>query len=328
MRYLKILNRFCKAVPMWFRLKKEFNPQIAWWMCYVFVLPSKRTDTAYMEAMRRYFAEDLREIVEEYRSGHKSTKIVKEMPYIPVWTCWLTGNKAMPELVRLCYQRMKKEVPSAIAKVILITLDNYAEYIDIPQYILQKYNSGIISPAHFSDVIRFCLLSKYGGMWLDSTVYTSNTIPEEYLMSNYYTQKTSDPKLYLNEPSRAQWCGFIWGGKQGNLLFSFVRDGLFSYWKKYDSVIDYIFFDYIIMTAHDYIPQVREMMDKQAPNNEHIWALWNEINEPYEEKKYEAICRNNIFHKLSYKANLKKIDENQRLTMYGYLCMANEQGEI
>ena len=327
MRYLKILVRFCKAIPTWFRLKKEFNSKIAWWMCYVFVLPSKRSSAAYMEALRRYFAEDLHEIVEEYLSGRTGTKTFKEMTYIPVWTCWLTGYKAMPEVVKLCYQRMKKAIPAETAKVNLITLENYAEYIDIPGYIVEKYHAGIIPPAHFADVIRFCLLSKYGGMWLDSTVYTSDAIPEEYLMADYYTQKTSTPELYLNEPSRAQWCGFIWGGRQGNLLFSFVRNGLFNYWKKYNSVIDYIFFDYIIMTARDYIPQIREMMEKQAPNNEYIWDLWKEINEPYEEKKYEAICRNNIFHKLSYKAKLKKTDENQRLTMYGYLCMESGKGE-
>ncbi len=325
MRYLKIIGRFCKAVPMWFRLRREFNPRVALWMCYVFVLPSKRSNAAYMEALRRYFSEDLREIVEEYLSGGGGDDTLGEMPFMPVWTCWLGGYESMPEIVKLCCQRMAEEIPAEMAKVVLITSENYGEYIDVPEYILEKYRSGIISPAHFSDVIRFCLLSRYGGMWLDSTVYVSDKIPKEYLTADYYTQKASIPEQHLNEPSRAQWCGFIWSGRKGNLLFSFVRDGLFHYWKKYDTVIDYIFFDYIIKTAHDCIPPIREMMDGQVPNNDHIWALWREINEPYDEKRYETICGGNVFHKLSYKADLRKTDGNQRMTMYGHLCAMNQR---
>lgn len=305
---------------MWFSLKSEFNAKVASWMCYVYILPSKKNDQ-YMTALKEYFKYDLAELVCKYQKkencfddkdcGKKNT----------IWTCWLTGYDSMPELVKLCFQRMIKSVPDDKAEVVLITLENYQQYIDIPNYIVEKYYTGIISPAHFSDVIRFCLLSKYGGMWLDSTVYVSGTIPNGYLEADYYTQKVGDVNRYPNEPSRAQWCGFIWAGKKNNLLFSFVRDGLFLYWKKYNTVIDYIFFDYIIMTAYNNIPFIKNMMDSLQPNNENIWDLWNVINDEFDEEVYLKICTSNIFHKLSYKGNLQKQTADGLQTMYGYLLM-------
>ncbi|VYT31220.1 Capsular polysaccharide synthesis protein [uncultured Blautia sp.] len=323
MRFLKIMMRFFKAIPMWFELKNEFNAKVALWMCYVYILPSQKNNR-YMAVLREYFKQDLSELVCKYKEKKNSFSDYRRDEKIPLWTCWLTGYESMPEVVKICFHRMTKSVPKDKVKVILVTLDNYSQYIEIPHYILEKYTKGVISPAHFSDVIRFCLLSKYGGIWLDSTVYVSEMIPINYIEADYYTQKVSDISLYLNEPSRAQWCGFIWAGKKNNLLFSFVRDGLFYYWKKYNTVIDYIFFDYIIITAYNGIPWIKNMIDSLQPNNENIWDLWNVINEKYDEEVYQKICKNNIFHKLSYKGDLQIQTVDGFQSMYGHLLMEDE----
>lgn len=325
MRYLRIINRLIHSIPMWFRMKREFNGEVALYLCLAYILPSKKGQR-YMNSLRDFFSDDLRELVRAYQSEKNVESESEDCDHkIPLWTCWLTGYENMPELVRLCYHQMIKRAPKNMVNIILITLDNYRDYVKIPDFIVEKYHKGMVSPAHFSDIIRFCLLSTYGGMWLDSTVYTSGNIPKEYFEAEYYTQKVRDKNRYPKEPSRAQWCGFIWAGKKGNLLFSFVRDGLFYYWEKYDFPIDYIFFDYIIMTAYDNIPAIRNMMDAQVPNNEEIWGLWNVINEEYNEKTFQMICENNIFHKLTYKGELRKKTASGARTMYGYL-LAEDKG--
>lgn len=315
-RVALIFMRALYCFLLWPKYVFEFNISVAFWMCWAYILPSKKNNR-YQNGIAKYFYRQLRPQIEKY----KKIKLLADMSpqRLTVWTCWLDGESAMPELVYMCYQRLKKMVDRKIAKVTLITLSNYEEYIDVPEYIVNKFKLGIISPAHFSDVIRFCLLSKYGGLWVDSTVYVSNYIPADYISSIYYTQKAGDSKKYIHEPSRAQWCGFIIGGNRNNLLFSFVRDALFQYWKNHSIVIDYIFFDYIIKTAYENVPTVRAIMDAQEPNNEHIWDMWQSINKKFDPTQFEEICCNSIFHKLTYKTKLLQHNEFGVQTFYGYL---------
>ena len=66
MRFLKIMMRFFKAIPMWFELKNEFNAKVALWMCYVYILPSQKNNR-YMAVLREYFKQDLSELVCKYK---------------------------------------------------------------------------------------------------------------------------------------------------------------------------------------------------------------------------------------------------------------------
>lgn len=318
MRFVLIFKRFLKSFALYFKLKHEFPAAIAFWMCYVTVLPSQK-GKRYMDALTRYFRRELSELIERYRNKGAAQAIPSNKGKTPVWTCWLTGYDSMPEPVKICYHSLQKRVPGDRAALTLITEQNYRDYIEIPEYIVKKYTENVISPAHFSDVIRFCLLSRYGGMWLDATVYASGEIPIEFIDAPYYTQKARDKNAYPNEPSRAQWCGFIWAGKPGNPLFSFVRDALFQYWKEHDAVVDYIFFDYVILAAYHGLPEVRKMIDEQEPNNERIWDLLRLLNTPFDDQAYRQLCESNLFHKLTYKSDFKKTDERNRETYYGHL---------
>lgn len=316
-RFFLIFKRFLHALKMWYPLRKEFNGNVAFWMCYAYVLPSQK-HSRYIEAIQRFFENDLSFLTQKYREIEDSMELSQDEE-ITIWICWLTGFKTMPEIVRICYDSVLKSVPSEKVVVKLITEQNYSDYVSVPSYIIEKYSQHIISPAHFSDILRFCLLSQYGGMWLDATVYVSDTISDSYLNVRYYTQKTKDRSRYPYEPSHAQWCGFIWAGCKGNLLFSFVRDGLFEYWKKYNTIIDYIFFDYIILTAYNGVPSIQRMMELQEPNNEHIWSLWDNMNRGFDNKTFSEICEKNVFHKLSYKRKLNERTIDGKITFYGYL---------
>ncbi|MBQ5671726.1 MAG: capsular polysaccharide synthesis protein [Oscillospiraceae bacterium] len=318
MRLIRIIGRVLESIPRFFQYRDEFNTQIAAWMCWAYVLPSRK-GKCYMSGLQQYFQQELSEITSQYLMQPHT---VSGCPPKILWCCWLSGEDTMPDLVRVCYQAMKQQAPEDV-QTVLITEKNYSQYISIPEYIVAKYRSGIISAAHFSDILRFCLLSQYGGMWLDSTVFTSGPIPDDIFSRDYYTQKAADPSQYPNEPSRAQWCGFIWAGAPGNPLFCFLRDGLLAYWKKHNAVIDYIFFDYIILTAYHNLPYVKEMMDHQEPNNEHIWALWQLMGQKYDMGVCAEVFHKNIFHKLSYKGNLTAYTTGGELTTYGWLIGEN-----
>ena len=119
-----------------------------------------------------------------------------EHPYI--WVCWFQCEENMPEVVRVCIDSIRKNAPKGV-KVVLITLDNVCDYVEFPDFILKKVKQGKISITHFSDVLRFSLLKKYGGLWIDSTVYVSRPIPVEYMkMPLYSIQNLSNEERYKN----------------------------------------------------------------------------------------------------------------------------------
>ena len=47
-----------------------------------------------------------------------------------VWVCWLQGLEKAPQLVKACIASIKRHVSQ---KVILITAENYLEFVNIPE---------------------------------------------------------------------------------------------------------------------------------------------------------------------------------------------------
>lgn len=317
-RILNIIKRSIKASKMYFNHVNEFGINATFWMCFRYVIPSYRKNI-YFNAMVSFFEKELHNVIERYKVYDKeeNTNVFSNVKK-NLWICWLDGLEKMPEITKMCFENVKRKVPSNI-NVVLITYENYQEYINIPDIIIEKHKNKQICSAHFADIIRFKLLSLYGGMWLDANIYVSENLPEYCFNVDYFTQKCVDKNRYWFEPSRAQWCGGIWSGRPGNILFSFLADSLVSYWEKHNIAIDYIFFDYIILAAYKNLERVNKMIEEQQPNNEEIWKLWECINDKFDILKYKEICSTNFLHILNYKIELNKYDEHGNETFYGYL---------
>ena len=86
----------------------------------------------------------------------------------PIWFCWLQGFEQAPPIVNACYSSLKRNIPDREIKV--IDGQNWREYVEMPEYIVKKWEKGRIPAALFSDLLRLELLVKYGGTWIDSTV--------------------------------------------------------------------------------------------------------------------------------------------------------------
>ena len=92
----------------------------------------------------------------------------------PVWVSWMQGYDKAPDIVKKCIDSIKA---STNHPVYIVTSENLNEYADIPDYISEKYASGIITNAQFSDILRMSLLSKHGGIWIDATVFAPKKLP-------------------------------------------------------------------------------------------------------------------------------------------------------
>ncbi len=106
-----------------------------------------------------------------------------------IWSMWWQGTENLPDVVKICYAGFRKYCGSHPVKI--LTRENFRDYVDLPDYIFDRVDSGAITITHLSDIMRFYMLYHYGGLWLDSTIYITDGIPDAVFEADYYTVKLS-----------------------------------------------------------------------------------------------------------------------------------------
>lgn len=284
-------------------------------------LISPGKSNAYIREIENYVDSNMQEFVQGYsiESMDEGKEKYPSSDKVPIWVCWWQGEESMPELVRMCYTRLKQVLPYDKVELHFITFDNYKEYITFPNHVMQKFKEKKITMTTLSDMLRFELLSHYGGFWMDATVFFSGEFPEEFLTKPFYSQKMYDPVTWNREACKGRWCGFFMTGYAYNPLFAFVREAFYDWWKRYDDIVDYVLIDYLILLAYKSLPEVKRLIDDVPDNNVDIFELYQKLNEPYSDELYAELTRNNVIHKLTYKMDLKKKTEQGDDTLYGFL---------
>ena len=106
-----------------------------------------------------------------------------------IWMCWWQGEENAPEIVRACIDSVRRNAGGH--EVVVITDENLSDYVDIPEWVLEKVRAGIMSRTHLSDLLRFALLAEYGGMWLDATFFCTGPL-EEHMSLPMWSIKRPD----------------------------------------------------------------------------------------------------------------------------------------
>lgn len=231
----------------------------------------------------------------------------------PIWVCWLQGEDQLPKVPRVCIYSIRKYAGKH--PVIIISLQNYQQYITIPDYILEKYNKGIISHAHFSDIIRTCLLYERGGVWIDATILVTKELPEILFTSPFYSIKIPDSNFYITS---CKWSNFFLCSHKGNIIFEFTRMLFFEYLKKEDYFIDYFMMDYFIHIGYEEYSEIRQQIDNVPFNNENIHQLGSLMNTIYNTERFQILKQNTYLFKLSWKSYLKEKVDNH-ITFWGFI---------
>ncbi len=237
-----------------------------------------------------------------------------------IWSMWWQGEENCPEVVKLCWASMRKHCGSH--KLIIITKYNYQNYVTIPEHVLAKVESGAITLTHLSDIIRVNLLVKYGGFWLDSTIFVAKDIPEEIFLSEYFTiKRTSDIDPSNFSVSGSRWTGYcISAHEKNSLLFTFLTDFLSEYWRTQGKLIDYLLIDYLIALAFEEFPEFYRAWSSLPVNNTDSWGLLRRlINKPWDPEEYSQLTSSTQFFKLTYKRKFDKVTPSGQETFYGRL---------
>lgn len=221
-----------------------------------------------------------------------------------VFVSWLQGFEGAPDLVKACVDSMKRYLLDR--EIILLSLDNYHEYAELPNDIAEKFKAGKIPPASFSDLLRLELLIKYGGTWMDATILcTEGTCPKEIMDCDLFVFQTiiaGDGRLH----GISNW--FI-TACQNNRLLMVLRDVLIQYWRDYDCTIDYYIFHHFFCSIAKLYPDEIAVMprkDRLVP-----LQLMKRMGDKYDDNWMKELKGKTCFHKLNYRLSSEVLNDSE-----------------
>ena len=215
-----------------------------------------------------------------------------------IYTIWLQGEQNAPDIVKSCFASIR-----AHCKQELVVLDENTlpQHISLPGYILRKYRTGRIKPAHFSDICRVELLYRHGGYWLDATCFATGAIPEFITEQDFFIYMAGR-HIYGNY-SYIQNC-FI-RARKGNWLIAAWRAMILDYWRCTNRRIEYFQHQLMFRTLVENHPHAAELfarMPKIDQDPTH-YLFFLHGDEPFDAALQEQITREGFFfQKTTYKS--------------------------
>lgn len=170
-----------------------------------------------------------------------------------IFIFWRQGYNNMPELVKLCYKRLKELYKDY--NIHLISQENIDEYISIDENILIRLKQKRITLANFADYIRFKLVYEYGGFWVDSTVFFTKRVELFEFLNKYSFYSLNFPaaqQFICFENYCCKWTAWFFGARKNSpicyAVFRFFEEyyGANKYQLGY-FMIDFCLFNFMMM---------------------------------------------------------------------------------
>lgn len=255
----------------------------------------KRRNRRFTESYRR---------VESYLNKYRD--FVKELSVAPVegpaaesgdkiFTIWYQGEENAPELVKICFKRLRQVYGD---RVVVLDRETIYDWTDFPDYIKNKWEAGLITPTHFSDICRVELLYRHGGMWFDATDYLTSPVPDWIEKSDLFIYNTGN---VITPQTLIQSC--FMRARKGHPLFAMWREAMFEYWRQENKLIDYFLLHYMLRFIVENNEEARKefyAMPQIPQDPTHI--LWHRYHSaPYTDELYRESTKDTFFQKTNYK---------------------------
>lgn len=217
-----------------------------------------------------------------------------------VWICWWQGIENAPLLIQRCYRSVIKNLIGW--DVVLISKDNFHQYVDLPENIITRLNEGLITPSQVSDFFRLELLIRYGGLWLDASVYcTGNNIPKSILESNLFVFQAQKPNSNGKAIVMSKWCIYA---KANNKILMATRELLYHIWNNNHYTHNDRLLNHIFSVVYDFYGEESNGIPAFCNTVPHI--LSSHLFDAYDELYWGDLKKLTCFHKLDYKQDSAK----------------------
>ena len=168
-----------------------------------------------------------------------------------VFIYWNSGFNNAPHLVQQCLKSWQYHNKNY--DIVELDDSNLLEWIDIDQLIKDKKITNISK----SDIIRIFLLKKYGGIWVDATLFCVKPLDEwltDYIDHGFFAF-SFEPRC---DRMISSW--FLYGEKDNYIIDKWYRH-----------VIDYIKNAYRIGIEHTAISTIHDWNHGDKYNNHYFW---------------------------------------------------------
>ncbi len=212
------------------------------------------------------------------------------------------GLESAPEVVKKCYDSLVKNLSKK--EIIVITSENINQYVEFPDYIIDKWEKGIITNTHMTDLLRLELLIKYGGMWVDATVLCAcpeEEIPHYFFDSDLFMFQCLKPGRNGHSTYISSW---LMSAKSNNKVLMATRHLCYAYWRKNMKMMDYFLLHDFLSIVLEYYPDEWNRIIPFDNATPHLLLL--RLFDAYDETMWLAIKEQTPFHKLSYKFDSDK----------------------
>ena len=243
------------------------------------------------------------------------TKIPEHKPVKRIWQLWWQGIEAAPVIVRRCMESVAESCPDY--EINVLSGDDYMQYVDVPADILRKIERGG-EVAHISDYIRIALLAKYGGVWIDATIFMTDNIPDDIVDSMFFAPvlpywailgvvPSIEMELALSRMAYPcnnglAFTNWMIAARRDSSIIAAIKLLLEKYWEIEDSAVDYLFFQYLStmsVVANEYCRAEYIAMPKYDTTRSNI--LQQCLLRPYDDQLMDEIRSLTPIHKLTYK---------------------------
>ena len=310
-------------IKNWIKVGKNFSWKLSFYTLGGFLGLFYKNKVFFKLAQKKheyilsYLKNDLHKTIDNFKE-YKESSVQSDRKNI--WTLWWQGEEKAPELVRACIRSMKENANGATLHV--LTESNIKDYLEIPPFVSKAKEQGILSMANFTDILRLMLLEKYGGLWLDSTIFVSKPIPSEIFSRPFYSLHTKwdESTCYVQHNL---YHIFVIGSKPQGKLVSFTKNMFFEYISKHNTYIDYFMLDYIFFIAYQTFLDVKKEIDTLPYSSERLYDLVHLLNKPFDDNEFKKLCDDCMFSKLDWHKKYKTKTKGQQ-TYYSKLIKLYE----
>ncbi|MDR2977517.1 MAG: capsular polysaccharide synthesis protein [Streptococcaceae bacterium] len=267
------------------------------------------------QLIQKYIEREIGSLIMKYSESHFQSDTIDKISNEAFYMMWWQSEQT-PSFVYRNIRFLKKQTN---AQVILLSKNNLVNFLPhLPAELWKKIDEKSITLAQLSDIVRMAILSKYGGIWIDSTVVTLNTVSDDIFSNNIFTP-VDDKGNYKFVPS-GRWNIYLLGGKPHRKYFEFLYEALLFFNLNSNKIPDYFLVDYLFSIAYDFnIGGLKDDLESLGSNNIEVNDFQKVMNLPFSQSYLAKFTKNTSFFKTSWKEKHFSKDVNGKLTFWGYL---------
>lgn len=215
-----------------------------------------------------------------------------------IFSIWLQGEDAAPQIVKACWRSIRRHCAQ---ELVILDENSIFDWIELPDYVVDKWRSGKMRACHFADICRIELLYRHGGLWMDATDYVFAPMPQWLMEQDFF--------VYMSGEKQRGFYSFIQNcfirGRKGAYLLKAWRQAVLTYWKHEDSTIDYFVHQLLFKKLVESNARAAEHFSRMPQiSQDPTHSIWFEHGSaPFDAALLENLTKEAIFQKTEYKSS-------------------------